>query len=131
MRAAAERLGVPVEVDSAGTGDWHVGNPPDPRAIATGARHGIDISGLRARQVAPGDFTRFDHVVALDRRNLRDLQLLRRSEVGADLTMLLDHVEGRHGKDVADPYFGEDEGFEAAWNDIAAGVEGLLTKLGS
>jgi protein-tyrosine phosphatase len=130
MRAAADRLGVPVDVDSAGTGDWHVGRPPDPRAIATGARHGVDISGLRARQVAAGDFYRFDHVVALDRRNLGDLRRLMPADARADLTLLLDHADGRQGQDVADPYFGEDAGFDAAWRDIVTGVESLLAKLG-
>ena len=129
MRAAAERLGMSVEVDSAGTGDWHVGRPPDPRAIATGARHGIDISGLRARQVTAEDFDRFDHVVALDARNLGDLRRLMPADARADLTLLLDHAEGRQGEDVTDPYFGEDAGFEAAWNDIMIGVQSLLVKL--
>jgi protein-tyrosine phosphatase len=129
MRTVAERRGVAVDVDSAGTGDWHIGRPPDPRAIATGARHGVDISGLRARQVTPGDFHRFDHIVALDPKNLGDLRRLMPDGAKADLTMLLDHVDGRKGQGVTDPYFGEDEGFETAWTDIMTGVEGLLAKL--
>lgn len=129
LRAAADQLGIAVDVDSAGTGDWHVGRPPDPRAIATGARHGVDISGLRARQVTAADFNRFDHVVALDTRNLGDLRRLMPAGARADLTLLLDHADGRDGEDVTDPYFGDDAGFEAAWNDIAAGVESLLAKL--
>src|SRR5690348_15769529 len=76
MRAAAGKAGLAVEVDSAGTGDWHAGKAPDRRAIATAARHGIDISGLRARQVSPDDFERFDHLIALDRKNLDDLRLM-------------------------------------------------------
>ncbi|MBW3536122.1 MAG: alpha/beta fold hydrolase, partial [Gemmatimonadetes bacterium] len=66
LRRAAEALGLELTVDSAGTGDWHVGKPPDERAIEVASRNGIDISGLRARQVTAADFYRFDHVVALD-----------------------------------------------------------------
>ena len=131
MCAAAESAGLPVEADSAGTGDWHVGRPPDPRAIATAKRHGVDISGLRGRQVSSADFGRFDHVIALDAKNLADLRRIRPDDARADLSMLLDHVEGRAGQDVADPYFGADAGFETAWNDIMAGVGGLLARLRS
>jgi protein-tyrosine-phosphatase len=70
FRSEAERLGLSVEIDSAGTGDWHVGRSPDPRAIAAARRNGLDISHLRARQVTAEDFRRFDHIVALDRQNL-------------------------------------------------------------
>lgn len=129
LRAAAVRARVSLEVDSAGTGDWHVGKPPDPRAIATAARHGLDIGGLRARQVTPADFRGFDRLVALDRANLADLRRIAPRAPRADLGLLLDHVEGREGQDVADPYFGDDAGFELAWRDIVAGVEGLLADL--
>ena len=129
MRAAAERLGIEIEVDSAGTGDWHVGEPPDPRAIATGERHGVDVGGLRARQIRPGDFMAFDNVIALDRANLANLQRLMPAEPRARLSLLLDHVDGRYGQDIADPYFGDDTGFEVAWRDINLGVEALLAQL--
>lgn len=129
MRTAAERAGIQLDVDSAGTGDWHVGRPPDPRAIATAAGHGIDISGLRGRQVTLADFTAFDHIVALDRQNLKDLRTILPRDATAELSMLLDHADGRAGQGVADPYFGEDAGFEVAWTDIRHGVEGLLDRL--
>lgn len=129
MRAAAGREGVAVEVDSAGTGDWHIGKPPDRRAIATAARHGLDIGGLRGRQVGLDDFDAFDRLIALDRDNLDALRALAPEGARASLSLLLDHVEGRSGQDVTDPYFGEDEGFEQAWRDISAGVEGLLAEI--
>ena len=129
MRAAAKQSGMAVEVDSAGTGDWHVGSPPDRRAIATAARHGLDISGLRGRQVARDDFQTFDHIIALDRNNLGALRALRPLDACARLSMLLDHVDDRHGQDVADPYFGGDDGFEVAWRDICLGVRGVLAML--
>ena len=129
FRREAERLGLEVEIDSAGTGDWHIGYPPDPRAAAVAARNGIDISQRRARQVTPDDFRRFDHIVALDSKNLSDLERLRPADGKARLSLLLDHVEGREGEAVADPYYGEDSHFDAAWSDAAAGAEGLARRI--
>ena len=125
FRAEAERLGFDVEVDSAGTGDWHVGRPPDRRSIAVAARNGVDIGHLRARQVSPADFLRFDHIVALDRENLADLRRMQPGGAKARLSLLLDHVPGREGEAVADPYHGEKEHFDIAWADALAGARGL------
>jgi protein-tyrosine phosphatase len=129
FRREAERLGLDVEVDSAGTGDWHIGYPPDPRAAAVAARNGIDISHLKARLVTADDFRRFDHIVALDANNLRDLERLRPADGKARLSLLLDYVEGRRGQAVADPYYGEDSHFDAAWKDVSAGAEGLARSI--
>ena len=125
FRREAERRGLDVEVDSAGTGDWHIGYPPDPRAAAVAERNGVDISHLKARLVTPDDFRRFDHIVALDSNNLRDLERLRPADGKARLSLLLDHAEGRRGQAVADPYYGDDSHFDAAWADVSAGAEGL------
>jgi len=129
FRAEADRLGLEVEVDSAGTGDWHIGHAPDHRAAAVAARNGIDISHLRARQVGPEDFRRFDHIVALDARNLRDLEKMRPHQAKARLSLLLDHVPGREGQAVADPYYGEERHFDEAWADAAEGARGLARKI--
>jgi protein-tyrosine phosphatase len=129
FRRAAERLGIDVEIDSAGTGDWHIGYPPDPRAAAVAARNGIDISSLKARLVTSDDFRRFDHIVALDANNLRDLERLRPADGKARLSLLLDHVEGREGEAVADPYYGEAAHFDAAWADVTAGAEALARRI--
>lgn len=126
LRLEAERAGVSIEVDSAGTGSWHVGEPPDRRARAVARRHGVDIDHYRARQVAAEDFRRFDHVVALDRDNLRALEALRPAGATARLSLLLDHVPGREGEAVADPYYGPDSGFEVTWGEVTAGARGLL-----
>jgi protein-tyrosine phosphatase len=72
LRQAARQQGLALRLDSAGTGHWHIGRPPDPRAIAAARRNGMDISDLRARQVTADDFTRFDHILALDPQNLAD-----------------------------------------------------------
>jgi len=129
MKAEVARLGLAIEVESAGTGGWHVGDPPDRRAIATARRHGVDIDGYRGRQVKPADFRHFTHVVALDRDNLADLRRLMPADATAELSLLLDHVPGREGQGVVDPYYGEDAGFETTWRDVAAGAAGLALKL--
>jgi protein-tyrosine phosphatase len=129
LRQAAEAAGFEVEIDSAGTGDWHVGAPPDPRAQAVARANGFDIAHLRGRQVERADFDRFDHVVALDRENLRFLERLRPPGARARISLLLDHVPGRAGEAVADPYFGDDAGFETTWADVTAGAVGLVATL--
>jgi protein-tyrosine phosphatase len=125
FHAEVERRGLDVEVDSAGTGDWHVGRAPDRRAQAAAARNGVDIAHLRARQVTPADFDRFDYIVALDADNLRDLRRMKPAGSKAALSLLLDHVPGRVGMAVADPYYGDDCHFDAAWSDVTAGAGGL------
>lgn len=129
FRAEAERLGVEVEVDSAGTGDWHLGFPPDHRAQAVALRNGIDISHYRARQVGPADFARFDYIVALDESNLANLRALQPSDGRAVISLLLDHVPGREGAAVADPYYGDEAGFDVTWSDVMAGARGLIERL--
>ena len=125
FRLEAEHRSLDVEIDSAGTGDWHVGGPPDRRAQAVARRNGVDIGHYRARQVRPEDFRRFTHIVALDRDNLAALKALRPADGTAELLLLLDLVEGRRGEAVTDPYFGDDTGFDATWADAVAGARGL------
>ncbi|MGB1560142.1 MAG: low molecular weight protein-tyrosine-phosphatase [Sinimarinibacterium flocculans] len=129
FRAQASRAGLEVEIDSAGTGDWHVGHAPDRRAQAVARRHGIDIAHYRARQVCAADFHRFTHVVAMDGENLRLLRRLRPTDARAELSLLLDHVAGRAGESVADPYYGDAEGFDLTWADVSAGAAALVHKL--
>lgn len=129
FRAAAARAGLAAVADSAGTGNWHVGSPPDPRAQATARRHGVDIGALRARQVAAQDFARFTHIFALDTDNLRQLRRLAPADGGARLALLLDAVPGRGGEAVADPYYGGPEGFERSWADVDAAARALAARL--
>ena len=129
FRVEAERLGLEATVDSAGTGHWHVGEPPDRRAQAVARRYGIEIGGYRARQVDPEDFRRFTHIVALDLENLRVLKSLCPPDAPAELSLLLDHVEGRAGQAVADPYYGEAGGFDLTWSDVTSGAAALARRL--
>jgi len=126
FKREAQRLSLEVRVDSAGTGDWHIGKPPDPRAQAETMRHGIDISGYRARQAAPDDFHTFTHIFALDHDNLADLGSIAPPGGSARLSLLLDHVAGLEGQSVADPYFGGDEGFAETWKQVSRAAQALV-----
>lgn len=129
LRVEAERLGLALEIDSAGTGDWHIGHPPDARAVAVARRNGVDIGHLRARRVTAEDFHRFDEIVALDGQNFADLERLRPPGATARLSLLLDHVAGRAGQAVADPYYGEDSHFDETWRDVTEGARALAGRL--
>jgi len=129
FREEARRLKLDAITDSAGTGNWHVGSPPDPRAQAVALKNGVDISSLRGRQVKPADFRRFTHLVAMDHDNLANLRRLAPPDATAELSLLLDHVEGRGGQAVADPYFGEDDGFDVTWADVMDGARALALRL--
>lgn len=133
FRRAATVAGLDCRVDSAGTGDWHVGNPPDPRAIAEAARHGIDISRYRARQANAQDFVAFTHILALDTQNLVDLNRIAPTvspgAISARVSLLLDHVPGRAGQSVADPYWGGPEDFAQTWADVEQAAAALVNAL--
>ena len=129
MRAAARDAGLAVRIDSAGTGAWHSGEAPDTRAQEVAARDGVDISALRARQVTAQDFRDFDHIVAMDLSNLANLRKLAPADGRARLSLMLDHVPGREGLPVADPYYGNEQGFDATWRDVRAGAQGLLAAM--
>lgn len=129
LRDAVEQTVLDVVIDSAGTGDWHVGSEPDRRAQAVAAKNGVNISRLRARQVHPEDFYRFDHIIAMDSDNLANLHKIAPADGRALLSLLLDHVPGREGQSVTDPYFGDASGFDGTWDDVTAGIQGLLPKL--
>ena len=121
-RAEFARAGLDVEVDSAGTAGYHVGEPPDSRSIAAGAAHGYDLAPLRARKIAVEDFRRFDRVFAMDHDNLRDLCALRPHD-GVEPALFLRDAE------VPDPYYGGAEGFERVVMLAREGVAALVAQL--
>lgn len=127
MRAAAFAAAEEIIIDSAGTGSWHIGDPPDRRAQAAALANGVDISAQQARQIEGQDFHRFDHIVAMDRSVLGDVRAIQLAGSPALVSLFLDHVPGREGEDVADPYYGGDAGFQKVWNDVAAGAERLMS----
>ncbi|GGZ01943.1 low molecular weight protein-tyrosine-phosphatase [Novosphingobium colocasiae] len=129
LRETAGAAGLSLLVDSAGTGSWHIGHPPDPRARAEAARHGIDIGSYRARQVTPDDFLRFDRIYALDRSNLSDLQKLAPAGATAQVALLLDAVPALAGQSVADPYHGDAAHFAQTWQEVTLAARHIVDVL--
>lgn len=127
--AAKETPQLALEIDSAGTADYHIGAPPDPRSQRAALRRGIDISGLRARQIAVQDFTRFDLILAMDQENLRELQALRPPNAHAIVKLFLEYASGTAKRDVPDPYYGDAAAFEQVLDLTTAASRGLLTAL--
>lgn len=130
-RHKAEAVGKALFIESAGTGDWHEGERPDPRAIAAGKVRGYDLSDLTARAVQDDDFRRFDYLVALDSSHHRWL-LNRRASLRAPerpISRLMDWSVGLAGKDVPDPYYGDESDFEAVLDLIEKGVSGLVARV--
>ena len=125
--AVKRALAPDIEVDSAGTGDWHIGDPPHGSAIRVAAARGYDMSALRGRKIGIADFGRFDRIVVMDSANLRAVEALRPDGADVPISRLLDHVADTPMRDVPDPYMTGD--FETALDLIEAGCRGLLGSL--
>ena len=127
--AALEAPELRLEIDSAGTADYHIGAPPDPRSQRAAWSRGIDISGLRGRQVSEHDFEHFDLILAMDRQNLRELKALKPRDARAQLRLFLDYAPELHLSDVPDPYYRDAAAFEKVLDLTAAASRGLLAAL--
>ena len=134
MRSVVEEAGLEdeIEIDSAGCGPWHVGNPPDRRATAAARRRGIALEGA-ARQITPEDFEHFDLILAADRENVADLRYVAPDEAAREKIHLLREYDpasaGAPDLDVPDPYYGGDDGFETVLDMVDAACRGLLDEL--
>ena len=126
---AAQAPHLKIEVDSAGTADYHIGAPPDPRSQRAASRRGIDISGLRARQVTADDFVRFDLILAMDRENLRELEAMKPANSRASLKLFLEYAPDLNLRDVPDPYYRDADAFEEVLDLTSAASRGLLASL--
>jgi protein-tyrosine phosphatase len=129
-RVVAERApDVEIEIDSAGTHDYHVGDPPDPRAIAAASRRGIDLRPLRARVIREEDFERFDLIIAMDRLN-RETLLDRSPEPFRErIRLFMEFAGDREVEDVPDPYYGGTPGFERVLDLAEEAATGLLDEV--
>ena len=121
QRARERGLGDDLDVDSAGTGDWHVGRPRDERSCAAAARRGFELTGT-ARQVSPRDFATYDLIVAMDEENLRDLRRIAPPGTEHKIRKLAD-------VDVPDPYYGGADGFDRVIDIVVAGCDRLLDEI--
>lgn len=120
-----------IEVDSAGTGDWHIGRAPDHRSHQAALGKGVDIGELRARLVTPDDFSHFDYVLAMDRANLADLERMKPAGYRGHLGLFLPFAAEMHAHidEVPDPYHGDRDGFDTVYQLVRSASEGLLQHL--
>lgn len=127
LRQYVENAGLSeqIRIDSAGTHDYHIGNPPDARTQRAAQQRGYDMSGLRGRQVGVEDFERFDYVLAMDHANLAILQRLA-EQGGANPHLLLGYARRHAEREVPDPYYGGADGFERVLDMVEDAAEGLL-----
>jgi protein-tyrosine phosphatase len=128
LRLQEAGLGERVEVDSAGIGSSHIGQPPDERAIACAARHGVDISMLRARRLVLEDFDRFDAILCADRSILHEARIRKPRTSYAQVELLLDW-SGLGKKDVPDPYYGSARDFEHVFRLIDSAAQGIVERV--
>lgn len=126
---AARGLSEQIVVDSCGTGDWHVGRPPDARAAAAAAQRGCDLKHLRARQFRASDFDDFDYILAMDHNNLSDLTAAQVSGFNGQLRLLLDFAPEVTEREVPDPYYGEHDGFDRVLDLVELASAGLLREI--
>ncbi len=115
-----------IATDSAGTHDYHVGEPPDHRSRKAAQARGVDISDLRARCVTAEDFHRFDYVLAMDRGHLHQLQRMAPPDGIAEVRLFMDYAPGAPQREVPDPYYGEGSHFNEVLDLVEAGAKGLL-----
>ena len=127
--AREPRLAGKVEVDSAGIGRWHIGQPPDSRTIREAARHGVDIGSQRARQLKASDFDDFDLILFADAQTLADGRLRGSAQARARTARYLDWAGVAGDPDLADPYQGDADDFSAVWARVAEGGEAIVKRL--
>jgi protein-tyrosine phosphatase len=131
FRGVAERAGLSMRVraDSAGIGDWHIGQPPDPRAVNAAKRRGYDLSAIRGRQVEVADFSRFGWILAMDESNLKALEEMKPAEFEGRLGLLLDYAPQLGLREIPDPYYGGPEGFDRVLDLVEPATNGLIAEI--
>ena len=120
-----------IESESAGTSDYHAGEPPDSRAMAAARKRGVDLSAMRARMMEPGDLETFDIVLTMDKMVHRSVASLRRAypQGKAEIRLFLEHAPHLGASEVPDPYLGGHEGFEHVLDLVEEASKGLLAHI--
>lgn len=129
FRKRAKDANLGIRIESAGTGGWHKGDPPDPRARAAGEARGYSFAGQEARRVENNDFAVFDLILAMDQRNLDDLKSICPSAARDKIKLFLDFAPHLSVSEVPDPYYGGDAGFDHVLDLVEAASDGLIEKL--
>jgi len=131
FRQRAFDAGLDVHIDSAGTGGWHKGDPPDARACDAGKRRGYDFTGQESRKIDKNDFVTFDLVLAMDRRNLSDLKSICPPQYQYKIKLFLDYAPRQNTREVPDPYYGGPDGFDQVLDLVELASDGLIAALSS
>ena len=119
-----------VLVESAGTGGWHVGDPPDPRSVTVARHHGLDISSQRGRKFSAYDFETYDHIFVMDNSNYQDVIALANSSSEIEkVRLILEEIFPNENVDVPDPYYGGDHGFENVYQMLDKACENIVRRL--
>lgn len=118
-----------IDVDSAGTSDWHIGRSPDSRAQAAALQRGCDLSALSARQVSSADFYDFDYILAMDNQNLQDLEQVSPAGFSGYLELFLPYGNIGEPREVPDPYYGGEQGFDQVLDMVELASTGLLNHI--
>lgn len=130
LRKKIKEKGLPIEVDSAGTSSYHIGAQPDVRTQENALKHGVDLSFLRARQFVKSDFKDFDRIYAMDSNNVFNiLELAQNEEDKQKVHLLLDLIPDVHSKEVPDPYYGGEQGFEKVFQLVDKATDILIEEL--
>lgn len=129
LRDKIKKTGVEMEVESASTSNYHIGDPPDQRAIEVMKRKGHDISDLRGRQFQVADFDRFDCIYTMDKENYKDVMAVARNEADkSKVNLLMNVTHPGENMVVTDPYFGDEEGFEKVYDQLDTVTDALITE---
>ena len=128
LRHKAAEHGLQLEIDSAGTGGWHVGEAPDNRTIKNALKHGVDISKLRARQIKQQDLELFDRIYVMDKSNLANVRAIAKPEQLHKISLILDSIS-EDISEVPDPYYGGEESFELVFKLLEKASEAICQSL--
>lgn len=129
FRARIRKKGVSASYDSAGTFGYHIGEPPDHRAIQAARDHGIDMSDIVARKINDNDFESFDYIIAMDKGHERTMRRMIPETYHSKIKLFLDFHDQYKGMDIPDPYYGDREGFQKTYDLIEEGVDALITEI--
>lgn len=130
LRKKVEEKGLNVTVDSAGTSSYHIGSEPDARTQENALKHGVDLSFLRARQFSKSDFQDFDRIYAMDNSNVFNILQMAQSDADKEkVKLLLDLIPEQHNKEVPDPYYGGEQGFEKVFQLVDKATDILIEEL--
>ncbi|NNC37548.1 MAG: low molecular weight phosphotyrosine protein phosphatase [Acidimicrobiales bacterium] len=129
FRKRALNADLDLRIESAGTGGWHRGDPPDPRARAAGEARGYSFTGQEARRVEHNDFSVFDLILAMDTRNLRDLRAACPPDSRDKIRLFLEYAPALSVSEVPDPYYGGEDGFDHVLDLVEAASDGLINQI--